>query len=126
MTVRLDEILRAAGDLTRLRILNLLRQGSVCVCDLQQVLGQTQSTVSRHLAVLRHAGLVLDERLGNRMLYSLAPADTAQKKVFFEFLERSALYEEVMQSDLRRLESVLRRGECAAAEITNMTEGIAS
>ena len=54
---RLAEILRAAGEPTRLRLLNLLRLGEACVCDLQVVLEIPQSTVSRHLATLRHAGL---------------------------------------------------------------------
>ena len=125
MSARLDELLRAAGDPTRLRILNLLRQGSICVCDLQQVLGLTQPTVSRHLAVLRHASLVIDARRGNRMLYSLARVDSPQVRAFFEFLEECASSEEVMQSDTRLLESALRRGECAAGEITNAAEGIA-
>lgn len=125
MSTRLDEIFRAAGDSTRLRILNLLRHGSVCVCDLQQVLRFPQPTVSRHLAVLRHAGLVADARSGNRMLYSLAPANSPQMKAFFEFLQRCACHEEVMQNDLRSLESLLRQGECSVSEITNTTETIA-
>jgi len=126
MTARLDELFRAAGDLTRLRILNLLGQGSVCVCDLQQALGLPQPTVSRHLAVLRHAGLVVDARSGNRMLYSLAAVDSAQMRAFFEFLQQCCRHEEVMQSDLRSLESLLRQGQCAAGENTNTTERIAS
>lgn len=126
MTLRLDELLRAAADLTRLRILNLLRHGSVCVCDLQRVLELAQPKVSRHLAVLRHAGLVSDIRNGNRVMYSLAPADGPQRKAFFEFLQHCAGYEEVMQKDAHLLESVLREGECATAEVTNERERIAS
>lgn len=126
MTARLDDLLRAAGDLTRLRILNLLRQGSVCVCDLQRVLGFSQPTVSRHLAVLRHAGLVVDARRGNRMLYSRTSANSAQKKLFFDFLDQSAVHEEVMQNDLQSLESLLRQGECSVSAVADTTERIAS
>lgn len=126
MTPRLDELLRAAGDPTRLRILNLLRQGRVCVCDLQQVLGLAQPTVSRHLAVLRHAGLVSDVRSGNRVLYSLTPADSPQMKAFFEFLQQCSCYEEIKQKDSRLLESMLRQGECTTGEIANEMERIAS
>ena len=68
MPVKLDELMKAAGEPTRLRILNLLGQGSVCVCDMQSVLGIPQPTISRHLAVLRHAGLVKDDRQGTRMV----------------------------------------------------------
>jgi ArsR family transcriptional regulator len=122
---RLDELLRAAGDATRLRVLNLLRKGSICVCDLQHVLSLTQSTVSRHLAVLRHAGLVVDARRGNRVLYSLAPADSAELQAFFEFLGKVCAADGKMESDLLLLESSLRQGECAAGESKNVLERIA-
>lgn len=125
MTATLDELLRAAGDPTRLRILNILRRGSVCVCDLQQVLTLPQPTVSRHLAALRHAGLVVDTRRGNRVLYSLAPADSMQVAAFYELLDQCSFCEEIMQNDLRLLETVLKGGECASGDLTNATERIA-
>lgn len=124
MTARLDELLRAAGDPTRLRILNLLREGRVCVCDLQQVLGFPQPTVSRHLAVLRHAGLVDDTRSGNRVLYALAPADTPQMKSFFELLRECSRHDEIMEKDSQQLEEALRQGDCVVGEITNTTERV--
>ncbi len=61
---RLDQLFKAISDPTRLRLLNLLRLGSICVCALQAVLQITQSKVSRHLAGLRHAGVVMDSRSG--------------------------------------------------------------
>ena len=123
---KLDELLRSAGDLTRLRILNLLREGRVCVCDLQQVLGLPQPTVSRHLAVLRHAGLVTDTRSGNRVLYSLAPAGSPQMKAFFEFLQECSRHDEIMKKDTRQLEEALRQGDCVVGEISNTTERVAT
>jgi ArsR family transcriptional regulator len=122
VTTRLDELLRAAGDSIRLRILNLLREGRVCVCDLQRVLGHPQPTVSRHLAVLRHAGLVDDTRNGNRVLYSLAPADSPQMAAFFHFLRRCSCHEETMQNDSRLLEALHRQGQCAVGGVRNTTE----
>jgi ArsR family transcriptional regulator len=53
-----NTLFRAFADPTRLRILNLLRKSESCVCHLTQVLRLPQSTVSRHLAYLRRAGLV--------------------------------------------------------------------
>lgn len=85
---RLDEILKAAGEPTRLRILNLLRRGSICVCDIQAVLQLPQPTVSRHLAALRHAGLVTDTREGPRVIYSLASPETPQLAALFALLEK--------------------------------------
>jgi len=63
---------KALADETRLRILALLGAGELCVCDLMTVLDLPQSTVSRHLATLRHAGLVEDRRQGVWMYYRLA------------------------------------------------------
>jgi ArsR family transcriptional regulator len=70
---RVGTMFRAFSDRTRLRILNLLRPGELCVCELVRVIGAPQPTVSRHLAYLRKAGLVTARREGLWMFYELAP-----------------------------------------------------
>lgn len=65
--------LKAAGDPTRTRILKLLEGGGLCVCQVQAVLGLAPSTVSKHLAILKTAGLVEDQRDGKWIEYALAP-----------------------------------------------------
>ena len=72
--VKVDLMFRAFSDRTRLRILNMLRGGEVCVCDLQRVLDVPQPKVSRHLAYLRRAGLVTARKEGYWVHYTLAPA----------------------------------------------------
>jgi DNA-binding transcriptional ArsR family regulator len=103
------KILKAAGEPTRLRILNLLRLDSICVCDIQALLGIAQPTVSRHLAVLRHTGLVLDDRDGPRVWYSLAPATTPQLEAFHAFLERVCSCEDTLGDDLENFREALGR-----------------
>ena len=66
---------RALGDETRARIVALLSHGALCVCHLQAVLGVPQSNVSRHLAVLRAAGVVEDRRSGSWIYYRLRPQE---------------------------------------------------
>ncbi len=56
--MNLDEIFKALGDQNRLRILNLLLENELCVCEIEKVLGLTQSNVSRHLQVLKNKGIV--------------------------------------------------------------------
>ena len=73
-TISPDQIFRAFADRTRLRILHLLLEGELCVCDLVRVLQLSQPKVSRHLAYLRKAGLVRARREGLWMHYRLAPA----------------------------------------------------
>ncbi|MEE4243707.1 MAG: metalloregulator ArsR/SmtB family transcription factor [Desulfopila sp.] len=65
------QMYKALGDVTRLRILGLLRNGELCVCDIMEVLKLPQSTVSRHLAYLRNNGLVSGRRKGKWMYYQL-------------------------------------------------------
>lgn len=62
---------QALSDPTRLRLLNLLADGEVCVCHLVDVLGTNQPKVSRHLAYLRRAGLVTARRQGTWMHYRM-------------------------------------------------------
>ena len=71
---RVDTMFRAFSDPTRLRILSLLTSGELCVCDLVRVIAAPQPTISRHLAYLRKADLVLSRKDGLWMHYTLAPA----------------------------------------------------
>ena len=69
----LQRIFKTLSDITRMRILRLLAQEEVMVQELMEVLGMAQSRVSRHLAILREAGLVSDRRDGTYVFYRFAP-----------------------------------------------------
>jgi ArsR family transcriptional regulator len=69
---QLPSIFRALSDPTRLRLLNLLSEGEICVCFLGEVLKMAQPKVSRHLAYLKRAGLVTARREGKWMHYGWA------------------------------------------------------
>ena len=73
-SVEAEDLLAAFAEPTRLRLLALMQEGEVCVCDLVGALDLPQPTVSRHLGVLRRAGLVRSRKEGLWMWYSLAPA----------------------------------------------------
>jgi ArsR family transcriptional regulator, arsenate/arsenite/antimonite-responsive transcriptional repressor len=75
-----DRMFRAFADPTRLRILNLLLQGELCVCDIVRTLDVPQPTASRHLAYLRNSGLVESRRDGLWIHYKLAPPKTTFHK----------------------------------------------
>src|SRR5271155_1837223 len=66
------ELFKAFADPIRLRLLNLLSEGEVCVCHLHEALDLPQSTVSRHLAYLRKRGLVVGRKEGLWVHYRLA------------------------------------------------------
>lgn len=66
-------LFHALSDETRLAILEMLRDGERCVCELQDELDAAQSRLSFHLRVLREAGLVMDRREGRWSYYSIVP-----------------------------------------------------
>ncbi|MDO4965134.1 MAG: metalloregulator ArsR/SmtB family transcription factor [Lachnospiraceae bacterium] len=68
----LAELFKVFGDSTRIRILFVLFEAEVCVCDLAEALNMTQSAVSHQLKVLKQAKLVKNRREGKSIFYSLA------------------------------------------------------
>ncbi len=65
------QVFKALGHPTRLFMVDELSRGERCVCDLTEMVGADMSTVSKHLAVLKNAGIVRDEKRGNQVFYSL-------------------------------------------------------
>jgi ArsR family transcriptional regulator len=72
------QLFHALSDETRLSILDRLRSGECCVCDLSNVLEAAQSRLSFHLRVLKDAGLVSDRRDGRWSYYSIEPGALAE------------------------------------------------
>ena len=105
------QLFKALADETRLRILNLLVRGELCVCELTGVLGIGQSKASRHLAYLRNAGLVNDRRDGAWMYYSLAQPDGAIHGRILELLSEAQGEIPPALADLRTLDEMRKRGE---------------
>src|SRR3954471_14064923 len=71
-------LFHALSDATRLEILDMLKEGERCVCELQDELDAAQSRLSFHLRVLKEAGLVADRKEGRWMYYVIAPDALAE------------------------------------------------
>lgn len=84
------QLFHALSDGTRLAILELLRGGELCVCELQDALSAAQSRLSFHLKVLRESGLVTDRKEGRWSYYALNPERLAQLTQYTERLGNSA------------------------------------
>jgi len=65
-------VFKALGHPARLKMVDALGGGELCVCDLVEVAGLQWSTVSRHLAILKAAGVVTDEKRGKQVFYRLS------------------------------------------------------
>jgi DNA-binding transcriptional ArsR family regulator len=70
---------KAIADPTRARIIKMLQPGELCVCHIAEIVGLTQSTVSKHLAGLRNAGLVSDRKEGLWVYYRLEANNDAAR-----------------------------------------------
>lgn len=92
----------ALADKTRLRLLNLLRDGEVCVCFFAGTLDTNNPKISRHLSYLKRARLVKGRRDGKWVHYSITePADEKARAVFHATMEMLAADKE-MQNDRKR------------------------
>src|SRR5438874_9647031 len=96
----------ALADRTRLRLLNLMRDGEVCVCFLADTLQTNDPKISRHLSYLKRANLVTARREGKWMHYRInEPADPAAKQLLRNTLAMIRSEPE-MQKDRKRLDRV--------------------
>jgi ArsR family transcriptional regulator, arsenate/arsenite/antimonite-responsive transcriptional repressor len=111
---QLTDAFKGLADPTRLRIMNLLLRGELCVCHIHRVLGASQPSVSRHLNYLKHSGLVLDRREGFRVYYRLQPLRGASSKSLCAFLETVFKDDAALRADLKRLKESKRAGAQAA------------
>jgi ArsR family transcriptional regulator len=93
-------IFGALADTTRFRILNLLAEGELCVCDIMQVLNVPQSKISRHLSYLRRSGLVDARKEGLWMYYSLAKPKLKMTSMLLVALDASRKDFPELQKDL--------------------------
>jgi len=72
LLAELADFYKVFGDTTRIRILCVLLEAEMCVCDLAEVLGMTQSAISHQLRILKQMKLVKNRREGKTVFYSLA------------------------------------------------------
>lgn len=105
-------LFKALAHQTRLRILCLLLDGEVCVCQIMAVLGLPQSTASRHLAILKNAGLVEDRRDGTWSHYSLARNGSPLASQLLEVLGENLPRTTIGAKDCRKLAEALQKKNC--------------
>jgi ArsR family transcriptional regulator len=124
--VELVKIYECLCDVTRLRLLNVLTQGTLCVCHFQAVLREPQVKISKHLGYLRTRGLVECERRGNWMIYGLPAKPSRELRANLACLQDCAREDPVFRRDLERLRRLTPKlaesGPCGCAA-NAMTKG---
>lgn len=107
------DLFKALAHETRLHILCLLLDGEVCVCRIMQILDLPQSTASRHLAILKNAGLVEDRRDGTWVHYSLAHGHDTMADQLLAVLGEHLPQTKEGARDRQRLLDALQQKNCA-------------
>lgn len=110
----ISQLFKAFSDESRLRIINLLLQGELCICNLTDILEMPQSKVSRHMAYLKHSGVVDDRREGIWVYYSLCePKDRAHASIL-QSLESSFAEYDIFKHDLEKLKQLKPKNSCVS------------
>lgn len=101
------DLFKALSDETRLRIMVLLSEKELCVCQIEAALGLPQAKVSRHLGVLRYAGLVKDRRDGLWIYYSLTEPKNKVEENLFECFRECLRKERFFRVDLANMKKCI-------------------
>jgi ArsR family transcriptional regulator len=103
----MENLLKALSERTRLRILALLTEGELRVCDLMAALNMPQSTVSRHLSYLKNASWIQSKRRGSMIYYRLVRSESALQQKLWHMLDKYLQQLPEVRSDLHTLRSYL-------------------
>lgn len=117
----LIRIYQCLCDRTRLRILHLLTKTPLCVCHFQEILGESQVKISKHLRYLRSRGMAVATREHNWMIYSLPKKRAPELATNLKCLQDCAQSDPVFARDLKKLVS-LRKSCCEPAAVFATTQ----
>jgi ArsR family transcriptional regulator, arsenate/arsenite/antimonite-responsive transcriptional repressor len=108
-------VMKPLSDPNRVRIIKILGIKELCVCEIQDLIGLAQSTVSKHLKVLEEAGLVDYRKEGSWFIYRLSKGEESDyARVMLKNLEDWLTHEPQLQEMIARLAQVDRERICAA------------
>jgi|SRR5581483_7456231 len=108
----IHQMFKAFADENRLRILNLLTKGEVCVCDITDALRVRQSKASRHLAYLRSSGLVKTRREGQWIYYSLSKPEEEVHRRLLSCLDGCLGAIPSLKADGENLKRAIKKKRC--------------
>ena len=108
--VELLQVIKALSDETRLRILNLLYQGELCVCELEALLDINQSNASRHLNRLANATILESEKRAQYVYYRIHEDVLKEYPFIKEILDNELIKIERCRQDLDRLSQYQESG----------------
>ncbi len=109
----MTDIFKALSDETRLRILSLIMKGEMCVCEIEDCLGLTQSNASRHITTLKNAGILSSSKQAQWAYYRLNEEFCKQNRELMNYLAEKLKSISTYESDN------LKREKCKQADLCN-------
>jgi len=110
--MKLVEIFKAIGDETRIRILALVWDGDMCVCEIEKSLNLTQSNASRHLTVLKNAGILSSFKKAQWTYYQLNEKFKSDNNILWEYLQQKLKGTLEFQADSERCKKCKEQNLC--------------
>lgn len=104
------EITKAVSDSSRLRALMALQEGELCVCQIMELLKLAPSTVSKHMSILRQAGLINGDKRGRWMYYQREKKGRTIKPIL-RWLDQNLNDDRTIKRDRKRLKTISCRNE---------------
>jgi ArsR family transcriptional regulator len=110
------KVMKALSDPNRVRIVKLLEEGELCVCEIQELVGLAQSTVSKHLKILEDGGLVSSQKDGSWINYRLCEERYKYSADLLEHLRNWHLEDPELAAMQQRLPGIDRALICRTKE----------
>lgn len=106
-------ILKAMSDKNRLRIIKMLEVKPLCVCEITDILQLATSTVSKHLTILKDAGIVIDKKSGRWVTYELNHLSVKHVQLIVSVVIELLDYDKLIDADSKRVLKVNKDNICA-------------
>lgn len=122
----ISETLKALGDETRLRILNLVSKHELCVCIIEETLGLLQPNVSKHLGRLKQSGIISCRKVSQWCFFSINEDYKNECGKLCEFLDEEWAKGSRYKSDLKKLDYLLKTKDCCQKLLMKAQKGLTS
>ncbi|HHV38022.1 MAG TPA: winged helix-turn-helix transcriptional regulator [Tepidimicrobium sp.] len=106
----LVQVMKALADETRLRILNILVEGALCVCEIEEILGISQSNASRHLNRLTNVKILESYKVGNYVYHKFSQEGIQEYPFIKEIVEDHTMKHDLYKKDYERLNKYRESG----------------
>jgi len=114
---KLTNIFKTLSDPNRLRILKMLEQRPLCVCEIKTVLGLASSTVSKHLSILKENGFLFDDKDGKWVIYRLkTDLNDEYLRYLLPLLRGWINLDELVRNDQKIISNIKRSMVCSRSE----------